>query len=308
MLRSRARTLDHRAADGSENRPTSSHDRSRRKSGSVYPFPAGEGTAVDADLLFRTVHRVDPKGRAGRFLPPARLKSHNVQRLRRSPEEDWRRVSEIELKFLLVNLSSSQAREYSLCREDGVAFINADYEKDNCFGRARGMEREPERGVRCTVCFDMRFERTALCAHEHGFPVMASSLGISRWKNVARINDCGMRAVALMTACPLGFQLAQGWRVIVPRSIWSPHLVSAKSRGGEASGPGGSRNMAAGQAELHAELAHAKKWLFCELPTFISVPITIGYWNGCKSRLLHQRTLWLFGAGILFPGHLKDVS
>lgn len=57
------------------------------------------------------------------------------------------------------------------------------------------MEWEPERGVRCTMCFDMRFERTALYAHEHDFPVMTSSLGISKWKKLAQINECGQRAV-----------------------------------------------------------------------------------------------------------------
>jgi len=78
----------------------------------------------------------------------------------------------------------------------GIEFIDADYDKDEWFARARGMEHEPERGVRCTMCFDMRFERTALYAHEHGFPVITSSLGISRWKNMAQINDCGVRAAA----------------------------------------------------------------------------------------------------------------
>jgi len=58
------------------------------------------------------------------------------------------------------------------------------------------MEDEPERGIRCTMCFDMRFERTALYAHEHGFPVITSSLGISRWKNMQQINDCGLRAAS----------------------------------------------------------------------------------------------------------------
>jgi epoxyqueuosine reductase len=56
------------------------------------------------------------------------------------------------------------------------------------------MEHEPERGIRCTMCFDMRFERTALFAHENGFPVISSSLGISRWKNFDQINDSGARA------------------------------------------------------------------------------------------------------------------
>src|SRR5437764_15242701 len=56
------------------------------------------------------------------------------------------------------------------------------------------MEWESERGARCTICFDVRFERTALYPHENGFPVMTSSLGISRWKNMAQIHDCGFDA------------------------------------------------------------------------------------------------------------------
>ena len=58
------------------------------------------------------------------------------------------------------------------------------------------MEWEPERGIRCTACFDMRFERTALYAHEHGFPVISSALGISRWKDMNQINEAGVRAAA----------------------------------------------------------------------------------------------------------------
>lgn len=58
------------------------------------------------------------------------------------------------------------------------------------------MEWEPERGVRCTMCFDMRLERTALYAAEHGFSVISSSLGISRWKNLQQVNDSGRRAAA----------------------------------------------------------------------------------------------------------------
>jgi predicted adenine nucleotide alpha hydrolase (AANH) superfamily ATPase len=64
----------------------------------------------------------------------------------------------------------------------------------NWFARAKGLENEPERGVRCTKCFDMRFERTALYAFENDFKIITSSLGISRWKNMDQINDCGTRA------------------------------------------------------------------------------------------------------------------
>lgn len=82
------------------------------------------------------------------------------------------------------------------CQSRGVAFIDADYNVDDWFARVRGLEDEPERGRRCTACFDMRFERTALYAAENNFSLISSTLGISRWKDMRQINDCGARAAA----------------------------------------------------------------------------------------------------------------
>ncbi|MDO5611424.1 MAG: epoxyqueuosine reductase QueH [Pseudomonadota bacterium] len=112
--------------------------------------------------------------------------------------------SGIDYTIFFYNPNIHPVKEYELRKEEnirfaekhGVPFIDSDYDTDNWFERAKGMEDAPERGIRCTMCFDMRFERTALYAHEHGFKVMTSSLGISRWKNMAQINDCGERAVA----------------------------------------------------------------------------------------------------------------
>ena len=56
------------------------------------------------------------------------------------------------------------------------------------------MEFEPERGSRCAMCFDMRMERTALYAHENGFDTIATSLGISRWKDLNQVNEAGKNA------------------------------------------------------------------------------------------------------------------
>jgi epoxyqueuosine reductase len=111
-------------------------------------------------------------------------------------------ASGIDFTIFFYNPNIHPLKEYELRKNEnirfaeqfGIPFIDADYDRDNWFERARGMENEPERGVRCTMCFDMRFERTALYAHEHGFPVITSSLGISRWKNMQQINDCGVRA------------------------------------------------------------------------------------------------------------------
>ena len=110
--------------------------------------------------------------------------------------------SGIDFTIYFYNPNIHPLKEYELRKEENIRFaekhnipfVDGDYDTDNWFARAKGMEHEPERGIRCTMCFDMRFERTALFAHENGFPVISSSLGISRWKNFDQINDCGIRA------------------------------------------------------------------------------------------------------------------
>ena len=82
------------------------------------------------------------------------------------------------------------------CEKVGFDCIDGDYDKDNWFERVKGLEDEPERGERCTVCYDMRFERSALFAHENNFNVFATTLGISRWKDMKQINDSGHRSAA----------------------------------------------------------------------------------------------------------------
>jgi predicted adenine nucleotide alpha hydrolase (AANH) superfamily ATPase len=80
--------------------------------------------------------------------------------------------------------------------KNGVPFVDADYDCDEWFARTKGLENEPERGLRCTRCFDLRLSRAARYAHEHGFSVLVSSLGISRWKDARQVMDCGIRAAA----------------------------------------------------------------------------------------------------------------
>ena len=113
-------------------------------------------------------------------------------------------ASGVEYTIFFYNPNIHPEREYLLRKDEnirfaekhGVPFVDADYDTDNWFARAKGMEWEPEKGARCTMCFDMRFERTALYAHENGFAVMTSSLGISRWKDMNQINASGRRATA----------------------------------------------------------------------------------------------------------------
>lgn len=112
------------------------------------------------------------------------------------------KASGIDVTVYFYNPNIHPAKEYEMrkaediryCEQLGIPHIDGDYDTDNWFDRIRGLENEPERGRRCTVCFDMRFERTALYAAEHGYGLISSTLGISRWKNMAQINEAGVRA------------------------------------------------------------------------------------------------------------------
>ena len=113
-------------------------------------------------------------------------------------------ASGIDTTVYFYNPNIHPVKEYELrkaenqrfCDKLGMPYIDGDYDTDVWFDRIRGLENEPERGRRCSICFDMRFERTALYAAEHGFNLISSTLGISRWKNMQQINEAGVRAAA----------------------------------------------------------------------------------------------------------------
>ena len=111
-------------------------------------------------------------------------------------------ASDIDSTVYFYNPNIHPIEEYELRKEENkrycealnFKFIDADYDKDNWFDRIKGLEDEPERGQRCTKCFDMRFERSALFAHENSFSLFATTLGISRWKDLDQVNNSGLRA------------------------------------------------------------------------------------------------------------------
>lgn len=112
--------------------------------------------------------------------------------------------SEIEYSIYFYNPNIHPDKEYIIRKNENIRFaeqhnipfIDADYDKDNWFTRTKGLEDEPERGLRCTACFDMRFEKTAEYAAANGFSLISSTLGISRWKDMQQINGCGERSAS----------------------------------------------------------------------------------------------------------------
>ena len=112
--------------------------------------------------------------------------------------------SNIEYTIFFYNPNIHPKKEYLLRKEENqefarkhnIPFIDADYDTKNWFQKIKGLEWEPERGKRCTSCFDMRFVKTADYAFKNNFSLVSSTLGISRWKDMNQINQSGINATS----------------------------------------------------------------------------------------------------------------
>ena len=69
--------------------------------------------------------------------------------------------------------------------------IELPYEPDEFYTAVKGLEQEPEKGGRCTVCYRLRLEQTARYAAAHGFEWFCTTLSISPMKDPIRINALG---------------------------------------------------------------------------------------------------------------------
>lgn len=117
---------------------------------------------------------------------------------------------------LFYNPNIDTAEEYQkrlaenkrVCARFHVPLAELPYEPDVWHRAVQGLEQEPERGRRCSVCFQLRLERAATYAKEHGFTHFSSVLGISRHKDLQQVNQAA--AVAAET-CHLPYDLTN-WR------------------------------------------------------------------------------------------------
>jgi len=111
-------------------------------------------------------------------------------------------ASEIDLTVFYYNPNIYPRDEYEIRKNEnkrfadskGVPFVDADYDPDAWMDKTNRFALEKERGKRCDVCFDIRFEKTANFANNNNFKVFTSSLGISRWKDLNQVTDAAVRA------------------------------------------------------------------------------------------------------------------
>ena len=112
-------------------------------------------------------------------------------------------ISTLKKDYLVTgyfyNPNIHPAEEYALrlgavkevaCRLD-VPVIEGVYDRDLFFDNVQGLEKEPENGSRCLVCYRLRLSRTCKFAAENGYDTVASTLTVGPMKKASLINPIG---------------------------------------------------------------------------------------------------------------------
>ena len=86
--------------------------------------------------------------------------------------------------------------QQKLCAIWDIEFIEMEYDPENWLKATLPYKDEPERGARCSLCFELRLQKVMTYAKAHGFACVASVLGVSRWKNLSQVNAAAAAASA----------------------------------------------------------------------------------------------------------------
>ena len=81
--------------------------------------------------------------------------------------------------------------EKILCENFGVELLVEEYNQEEFFDYVKGFETEPEKGLRCDKCFELRLMKTANKAKELGIDNFTTSIVISPHKNFQKLSKIG---------------------------------------------------------------------------------------------------------------------
>lgn len=79
-----------------------------------------------------------------------------------------------------------------LLKELEVDFLDIDYLNEEYHNKITGFESEPENGLRCPLCYELRMEKTAKIAKEKNFDYFCTTLTVSPHKPSKIINEIGL--------------------------------------------------------------------------------------------------------------------
>lgn len=79
----------------------------------------------------------------------------------------------------------------TLCEHFKVQLIEENYNPEDFYTFVKGYENEPEKGLRCDKCFELRLNKTAQKAKELGIDTFTTSIVISPHKNFQKLLKIG---------------------------------------------------------------------------------------------------------------------
>lgn len=86
--------------------------------------------------------------------------------------------------------------EKTLCSHFGVDLIEEEYNQEEFFDYVKGFENEPEKGLRCDRCFELRLSKTAEKAKELRIKNFTTTIVISPHKNFQKLSAIGEEIAA----------------------------------------------------------------------------------------------------------------
>ena len=107
------------------------------------------------------------------------------------------------ITILYYNPNISPIEEYEKRKKEQIKLINTipttnkidildcDYDNNIYEKEIKGLEKEPERGKRCTKCFNLRLKKTAELASINKYDYFGTTLTVSPYKNSKLLNEIG---------------------------------------------------------------------------------------------------------------------
>lgn len=95
-----------------------------------------------------------------------------------------------------------------------IKIVDGNYEPEEFYKIAAGLEKCPEGGERCFRCFALRLEKTAQLAKEENYDFFTTTLTISPLKNAAKLNEIGEEMAAKYETAflPSDFKKKEGYK------------------------------------------------------------------------------------------------
>ncbi len=78
-----------------------------------------------------------------------------------------------------------------ICEKMGIEYVEGEYDYLTWYNKTKGMENEPEKGKRCSVCFDISLENAAQFAKKEGHDKVTTSLLMSPMKSHEQLENVG---------------------------------------------------------------------------------------------------------------------